>query len=139
MTGMLKTGLEFAPGTTDDCKRLVAGLFQPGEILGAYKQARAAFKTGDLVLVVAQSNPDGFNIEPRIAYLKRLRQVLGAHASRTMPALGINEKSAHKVVQLPFEADAMWLLVTRKQEIPVMCVLFTTPYETTAVASPTPN
>jgi hypothetical protein len=136
MKRMLQTGLEFAPGTTDDCKRLIAGLFQPGEILGAYRQARGVFKTGDLVMVVAKSDPSGFNVEPRIAYLKRLRQVLGHHAASTMPALGINDKSAHSVMKLPFETDAMWLIVTRGQELPVMCVLYSTPYETTAVASP---
>ena len=125
----LSTGLEFAPGTTDECKRLVAKLFQPGEILGAYKQARAAFQTGDLVLVVAEQNPEGFNVEPRIAYLKRLRQTLGVHARKTMPALGISHKSAHSVVQLPFEDDAMWLIITRGQEMPAMIVLFTTPYQ----------
>lgn len=132
---MLQTGLEFAPGTTDDCKKLIAKLFKPEEILGAYRQARSTFKMGDLVLVGSESDPSGFNIEPRTAYLKRLRQVLGVHAPRTMLALGIANKSAHAVVQLPFESDAMWLVITRGREMPVMCVLFTSPYETTAVAA----
>lgn len=129
MTMML--GLEFASGTTEDSKRLVAGLFQPGEILGAYRQGRTRFKTSDLVMVASQSEASGFNVEPRIAYLKRLRQNLGSHASRTMPALGITDKSAHAVAQLPFESEAMWLIVTRGKELPVMCVLYVLPYETT--------
>lgn len=134
---MLKTGLEFAPGTTNECKELVARLFKPGEIIGAYRQARSMFKTGDLVAVVSEADPSGFNIEPRTAYLKRLRDVLGAKAKSTMPALGISNKSAHAVVQLPFESEAFWLIVTRgHQKMPAMCVLFTTPYETTAVATP---
>lgn len=130
-----KESLEFAAGTTDDCKRLVAGLFKPGEILGAYRQARGVFKTGDLVMVVAQKDPEGFNVEPRIAYLKRLRQVLGTKAAKTMPSLGIANKSAHSIVQLPFEGDAFWLIVTRGQEIPVMVVLFTTPYQVASGAN----
>ena len=132
---MLKTGLEFAPGTTDDSKKLVVRLFKPEHILGAYHQARTAFKTGDLVLVGSESDPSGFNAEPRIAYLKRLRQVLGSKAPSTMPALGLTNKSAHSVVQLPFEADAMWLIITRGKEMPVMCVLYASPYEMAAAAN----
>lgn len=127
---MKATGIEFAPGTTDDSKRLVAKLFKPGEILGAYRQARGVFHTGDLVLVVSESNPTGFNVEPRMEYLKRLRQVLGVHAAKMMPTLGLASSSAHKVMKLPMDSEAMWLIVTRGQDLPVMCVLFTTPYET---------
>jgi hypothetical protein len=44
---------EFAPGTTDDCKKLVTQLFrEPGAVLGAYRAARKQFQTGDIVLVV---------------------------------------------------------------------------------------
>jgi hypothetical protein len=134
MPFMLQTGLEFAPGTTEDCKRLIDRLFEPGDILAAYKAGRQAFHTGDLVMVGSEADPSGFNVEPRTAYLKRLRQVLGSKASKTMPALGIANKSAHSIVQLPFEADAMWLIITRGQEIPIMCVLFTTPYEVSAAS-----
>jgi hypothetical protein len=136
---MLKTGLEFAPGTTDASKQLVASLFTPTEILGAYKSARNTFKNGDLVLVVSQSDPSGFRAEPRTTYLKRLRASLGVNAGRTMPALGINNKSAHSVVQLPFDSDAFWLIVTRGQELPVMCVLYAMPYQDSAQASQRAN
>lgn len=133
---MLQTGLEFAPGTTDDCKKLVGKLFTPTEILGAYRHARQTFKTGDLVLVGSESDPSGFNAEPRTEYLKRLRQVLGpAKAPRAMMALGINHKSAHGVVKLPFAADAMWLIVTRGKDMPLMCVLYEAPYEMVAAAA----
>lgn len=135
MVAMFKTGLEFAPGTTDDSKKLVASLFQPGEILSAYKTARGTLKTGDLVLVVSESDPSGFRAEPRTDYLRRLRQSLGANAARTMPALGINSKSAHSVVQLPFDSDAFWFIVTRGQEMPAMCVLYAMPYQDSAPAT----
>ena len=135
MGPMLATGLEFAPGTTDDCKRLVGGLFKPGEILGAYRQAREHFKNGDLVLAVSKSDPSGFRIEPRIEYLKGLRKVLGSHAPRVLRALGLAHQSAHGVMRLPAESEAMWLVISRGQELPVMCVLFTTPYEVSAAAA----
>lgn len=126
---MHQTGLEFAPGTTEECQRLVAQLFQPGEILAAYKQARTTFRTGDLVLSVSEQDPSGFEAEPRIAYTKRLQKI---------PLLmrGLADRSAHSVVKLPFEADAMWLIVVRgPQEVPVMCVIYAAPYETSASAN----
>lgn len=126
---MLKTGLEFAPGTTDECKKMIGGLFQPGDILSAYRMARANFKTGDLVVSVSESDPSGFEAEPRTAYIKRLGKV---------PLLmrGLVEKSAQGVVKLPFESDAMWFIVVRgMQAVPVMCVLFASPYEVAAEAA----
>jgi hypothetical protein len=50
---MLKTGLEFAPGTKEDCKRLVRKLGPPAVLLNAYRNARAEYGTGDIVLVAA--------------------------------------------------------------------------------------
>jgi hypothetical protein len=126
---MLKTGLEFDPGTTNDCKALVERLFQQEDILSAYQSARAHFKTGDLVLRVSEQNPSGFEAEPRIEYIRKIREVRG---EKGIPLLmrGIVEKSAHGVVRLPFEADAMWLIVVRgPQEVPAMCVIYAAPYE----------
>lgn len=125
----LKLGLEFAPGTTEDCKKKVVSLFKPSEILGAYKQARALFKTGDLVLVGSETDPSGFNVEPRHEYLKRLRQVLGENAPKAMQVLGLAHTSAHAVVKMPKDSDAMWLVITRGRDMPLMVVLFTTPYQ----------
>lgn len=130
---MLKTGLEFAPGTTDECKRLIGGLFPPTDILSAYRTARSAFNTGDLVVSVSEHDPSGFEAEPRSAYVKRLRDTRGA-----VPLLmqGLAERSAHGIVQLPFEADAMWLIVVRgMQAVPVMCVIYATPYEVAGEAN----
>jgi len=131
---MLSTGLEFAPGTTDDCKKLVSGLFTPTEIFSAYRMARSQFSMGDLVLRVSEQDPAGFEAEPRIAYIKRIREFQG---SKGVPLLmrKMAEESAHKVMQLPFEADAFWLVVVRgPQAVPITCVMYASPYET-AVAN----
>lgn len=130
---MLSTGLEFAPGTTDECKHLVRRLFQPGELLSAYRTARQTFKTGDLVLRVSEHDPSGFEAEPRIDYVRRIKELTGK-----MPMLmsGVATRSAHGVAQLPFESDAMWLVVVRgTQAVPIMCVVFATPYELAASAN----
>lgn len=132
---MLKTGLEFASGTTEDSKRLVARLFSPGDILGAYRAARQQFKTGDLVLEVSEQDPSGFKATPRAEYLKHLRHILGAHAPKIMSTLGIANRSAHGVVQLPFESDAMWLIVLRGSDLPCMCVIFAVPYSVASGAN----
>lgn len=128
---MLKTGLEFARGTTDDCKRLAQRLFKPEELLGAYRAARQSFKTGDLVLTIAAHDPRGFEAEPRSTYTKRLRQHM--RPGIAMPT--IMDRSAHGVVQLPFESDAMWLVIVRPGDMPIMCVIYATPYETVANAN----
>jgi hypothetical protein len=130
---MLSQGLEFAPGTTEECKKLVMGLVDPSAIFAAYRQGRLQFSTGDLVMTVSQQDPSGFEIESRAAYVKRVRAV-----NKKVPILmrGLAEKSAHNVSQLPAEGDAMWFIVARgPQAVPIMCVLFSVPYETTAIAN----
>jgi hypothetical protein len=127
----LRTGLEFAPGTTDECKRLIAQLVKPGDIFGAYRSARFHFGTGDLVLTISEQDPSEFEAESRLTYLKRMQEARGL---KGVPLLmrRMAAQSAHGVVQLPFEADAMWLIVVRgMQAVPIMCVIFTTPYEVT--------
>jgi len=126
---MLGTALEFAAGTTDDCKRLVTHLFQdPGAVLGAYRVAREQFRTGDLVLVTAEHDPSGFEATPRPHYVERLRTGLGRDGAKLLAVLGVAHQSAHKIASLPWESDAFWLVVNRKDALPVMVVLFAAPY-----------
>ena len=133
--GMLGTALEFAPGTTDDCKRLVTQLFQePGAVLGAYRAARRQFQTGDLVLVAAQHDGSGFDAMPREHYIRRLRDGLGRNGAKMLAVLGIAHQSAHKVASLPWESDALWLVINRRDALPVMVVLYAAPYATDADA-----
>jgi hypothetical protein len=136
MNAMVKTGLGFAPGTTPDCQRLVARMFSPEDIFGAYKAGRQTFKTGDLVLVASERDADGFKVQPRMDYVKDLRRLLGPYAPRVLAPLTIAHKTAHAQVQLPFEADAMWVVIVRGlDQIPTMCVIYATQYEETVAAN----
>ena len=126
---MLATGLDFAPGTTDASKKLIGGLFTPTELFSAYRAARKTFNTGDLVLTVSEQDPSGFQADTRAGYIKKAMRVLG---SKPMPIFmrGLVRQSAQGVMSLPFESDAMWFVVVRGlQAVPVMCVLYATPYE----------
>jgi hypothetical protein len=126
---MIKTGLEFANGTSDDCKKLVGKLFDPGEILGAYREGRSTFRTSDVVLITQEENPNGFEVTPRLQYIAKLRAGMGSTAAKMMPVLTIAHKSAHQVTSLPLESDAMWLVILRREMVPVMVVIYATPYK----------
>jgi hypothetical protein len=134
MNPMLGTILEFAQGTTTDCERLVEKLFTAEDVISAYKHARAIFNTEDLVLVVSERDPSGFQAMPRHKCAEYFRELNGRKA---LPAIydRIVHESAHKVAKLPFTSDAMWLVVVRgPQDLPVMCVLFAVAIKTEAVA-----
>lgn len=132
---MRRTGLDFAPGTTDASKKLIRQLFTPTELFNAYRAARGTFNTGDLVMTVSEQDPSGFQADTRTGYVKKATSVLGG---KPMPIFmhGLVAKSAQAVMQLPFESDAMWFIVARgPQEVPVMCVLYATPYESSVADS----
>jgi hypothetical protein len=135
---MIKTGLEFANGTTDDCKRLVVGLFQPAELLGWYREARRLNKTADVVLVSDAADPSGVKAWPRGKYVEQLRVSMGANAAKMLPSLTIAHQSAHQVAMLPYDSDAFWLVVVRGQQLPLMVVLYANPYEELGAGDPAP-
>jgi hypothetical protein len=129
---MRKTGLEFAPGTTDSSKRVVGRLFQPGDLLEAYRQARSRFGTGDIVLSASDQGPE-IQYMSRMEYAtKHLRKVFGARASE----FRMWSDSAQTVMKLPQDSEAFWLTIDLEgADVPVMCVIFAVPYQTEAVAS----
>lgn len=125
---MIRTGLEFAPGTTPQCKRIVTRLFQPEALLSAYRAARDTFRTTDIVLVASDQSPDIAG-GTRWNYAKHLKEVFGRRAA----AFGMWDKSAHSVMKLPAESEAMWLVVdVQGAELPVMCVVWAMPFKTEA-------
>jgi len=126
---MLATALEFAPGTTPHCKRPVTRLLQePGAVLGAYRAARQQFRTGDIVLETAEYDPSGFKAMPRARYVDTKRS--DPNGAKIINALTIAHQSAHKVASLPWEADAFWLVINLRDDMPVMIALFAAPYAT---------
>lgn len=132
---MLGTSLDFAPGTTEDCQRLVTQLFkEPGAVLGAYRMARQQFSTSDVVLVTSQHDGSGFEAMPRAHYITKLRRGLGRDGAKMLATLGIAHKSAHQIASMPKESDALWLIINRKDALPVMVVLFAAPFATDADA-----
>lgn len=119
-------GLEFAPGTTDECRRLVGSILTPGAILGAYRDARAMYGTSDIVLVVYPDQSADINGGSRSEYRSHLRQLFGRRASE----FKMYSESAHSVMSLPKESEAMWLVIhAQSMDIPIMCVIYATPYE----------
>ncbi len=132
---MLGTSLEFAPGTTEDCQKIMAQLFKPGELLGAYRMARQRFGVSDLVLVAAQHDGSGCEAMVRSHYVSRLRQGLGRNGAAMLNALGVAHKSAHEIASMPKDSDAFWVVINRRDALPVMVVLFATKYATDADAS----
>jgi hypothetical protein len=136
----LQNGLEFAPGTSDDSKRLIGRILTPGEILGAYKQARTMYHTGDLVLSTTLDDTE-LKVWPRPKYIEEQRLLMTeqygvAKASKMMSVLAIARQSAHQIAKLPFESDAMWVVILRGKELPVQAVIYATPYETGTVEEP---
>ena len=110
----LRTGLEFAPGTTDDCKKIVDKLFTPTDILGSYRAGREMFQTGDLVLVASESDPSGFSTKKRTTFVKELKAGLNG---KPMPFIAevLVAKPAHSIVKLPFPSECD---VARHHEAP---------------------
>ncbi len=128
---MMKTkiGLEFATGTTESCKRLVSRLCpDPKSLLDAYREARAANLTGDLVVGISATDPSRLQIDTRDQFVRRAMDTNGGHVPELLSGVAVH--SAHQVARLPVEEDAMWFAVIRgAKEMPIMCVIFAAPYQ----------
>lgn len=123
---MIRTGLDFAPGTTDACKHAVQGLYKPDQIFAAYNEAKIAHRSTDLVLVATES---GLHGGTRADYAAHLHQIFGRRASE----FGIANKSAHSVVKLPPDSDAVWfVIIVDGMDLPLMCVIYAVRYEMAA-------
>jgi hypothetical protein len=130
--GTLKTGLEFMPGTTDDSKKVVLRMFRPGDLLNAYRTAKKAFNSGDVVLAASDQAP-GIQYAKRIEYVtKHLRRIFGKRAAE----FRMWADSAQSVMKLPAESEAFWLIVElQKLDMPIMCVIYAVPYQVAAGAN----
>lgn len=112
--------LDFAPGTTDASKRVVQQL-SPNDLFDAYRLGRHTYSTGDLVLVVSARDPESVDAWPRVKYVE---QALRRNNRAQLATVTLAHKSAHKIMLLPAESDAFWLVVETEQlPMPIMCVL----------------
>lgn len=129
MGSMLKTGLTFAPGTTEDCKKLVSRLHTPVSLLGAYRQAREQSGSTDIVLAISDQVPH-IEYATRLEYCKHLKQLFGEKAS----AFTLWHVSAQSYLKMPQEDEAMWVVVQISGvELPPICAIHAIPYEETPV------
>jgi hypothetical protein len=115
---MNKTELIVAPGTSPDMKKIVES-FPPFDLLRAYREARATFNTNDIVLVLNQTNEDGFLASPRSAYIEKAF-VRWNETQRAAHPLA--RDPAQKRLQMPLEAQAFWLVIEMPEKQAVGCV-----------------
>lgn len=126
---MIRTGLEFHPGTTDNEKRLIGRLYPPETILGSYRNAREISGTSDIVLYGSDQSPDILG-GPRVAYA---RDVLAARFGKRASEFRMWAHSAHSVMKLPADSEAMWLVVeVNGLDLPIMCVIWAMPFKVEA-------
>lgn len=121
-----RIGLEFAVGTTNECKKLVERVVPSRELLVQYKNGQVNFGTSDLVLRISATDPSGFRVQTRKDFI---RDIIAASGGKLPDFFkGMAAASAHKVAQVPLDSDAMWLVVDGLQ-MPIMCVVYAVKYK----------
>lgn len=129
---MIRVSLEFAPGTGDLAKKLAQKL-PAGAMLQAYRTAKQTFNTTDIVLAIADHDPEGFDAMPRQEYIRR---ALSKNNAKQLAILPIANLTANQRMKLPAESPAFWLVIeSRANEATVMCVVGVIQYETTGAAA----
>jgi hypothetical protein len=127
---MVKSSLEFAPGTAEPTKKLVSGI-PPYDLLVAYRNSVKEFGSTDIVLLIAiqDGEPMAFEAMTRATYVA---QAFNAAAKRVHPmALA----SAHKRMSMPADTAAFWLAVElRDKDAIVTCAIGEVRYEIAATA-----
>lgn len=104
---MSPSQLVLSPGTSERMQK-VARSIPPYDLLKAYREAKRAFGTSDVVLVVADEDAEGFVAKPRTAYVDEAFRRWKADMLAAHP---LAKESAHKRMKMPVEADAFWLVV----------------------------
>jgi hypothetical protein len=93
--------------------RRIAESLPPYDLLKAYRDARAHFRTTDIVLVVVPDEFEGFVAQPRGAYIER------AFLRWTDPQRAVHplvQESAHQRLKLPLDRAAFWLAVESPED-----------------------
>jgi hypothetical protein len=125
---MIKVSLEFAPGTGEVAKELAQKL-PAGAMLQAYRQAKRALGSSDIVLVIADHDPEGFDAMTRAEYKKR---ALGRNTKKQLDKLPIANATAHQIMKLPEDSNAFWLVIESRTHGPVACVIGAVQFQTQA-------
>jgi hypothetical protein len=121
---MIAYDLEFGPNTAEAHKKLIYGLFEPRQLLSAYRAARLEHGTADLVLVCLNMDPTDLFAGPRASMSDHLRTQF------KFPAPLV---AAHSMMKLPRDQEAFWLIIPGTgSDIPVMVVMYATQYEQVA-------
>ena len=107
-TNQLFTG----PGTSERVKRIAESL-PPYDLLKAYREARAHFRTDDIVLVVVPDELEGFTAQPRSAYVESAFR-RWTEAQRAVHPLA--RESARQHLKLPADRPAFWLAIESPQD-----------------------
>ena len=125
----MRIDLHFAPGTSEECQRLVKQI-PPDRLFDAYCKGRFKYNTHDLVIAVAPEDMDkaGIPYMPRAEYVRTaLRRCSEEQRTRltTVGAFsGIANMSAHQIMKLPAESDTFWVIVEGGPlPVPAMCVV----------------
>lgn len=116
---MNATRLFFAPGTSEQTQKL-AETIPPYDLLNAYREARIAFDTTDVVLILAvrDGNVEGFVAKPRAAYIE---EAFGKWSQKQRKMHPLCRESAHKKTSLPLEMPAFWLVIQAEDKDAVIC------------------
>lgn len=101
------------PGTSPRMKRIAESI-RPYDLLKAYRDARAHFRTADIVLVVVPDEElQGFVAQPRATYIE---QALRHWTPQQRAVHPVVRQSAHQRLQLPLDQAAFWLAVESPQD-----------------------
>jgi hypothetical protein len=116
---MIKSSLEFAPGTSDAVKSVVRTI-PPYDLVVAYRQAAQEFGHNDIVLLIAiqGEEPIGFEAMPRTAYMAK---AFNQAAKRIHP---MASATAHQKMRMPGDSVAFWLVLElRDQDAVLTCAV----------------
>jgi hypothetical protein len=123
---MIKTSLEFAPGTHADVKRMAQAV-PPYDLLKAYREATVKFGVTDIVLLIALSRGEVINFEawPRQDWMQ---QAMNDAARKTHP---VARASAHKKMKMPASSPAFWIIFELDKQHIIPCAVGTYQYDDT--------
>jgi len=122
---MIKSSLEFAPGTSEPTKKLVSGI-PPYDLLVAYRNAVKEFGSTDIVLLIAIKDGERAAFEA----MTRATYVVQAFNTAARGVHPMAREPAHRRMSMPADTTAFWLVVElRDKDAVVTCAIGEVRYE----------